>query len=203
MRPTILRMARERRPEDWERDLEAAREAEARLAETLRGDHRIEALIDRTNDFDRLDFSFNYGDGRVELDLKEKINPTSAGLAALWPEVPAGDVFVLDETVYRRIVWNGGGGYLLVRDYPGLRWLIFGPWELTLGPRRRYERWGKRREQSFKKGKIMLDLSTAAWSSEVFEVDALLSVIERSRALRDRVEGVELPGQDLPEIGTP
>ncbi len=196
-------MARSRRPEDWDRDLRAARAAEARLAETLRGDHRIEALIDRSNDFDSLDFSFNYEGGRVELDLKEKINPTSSGLAALWPDVPAGDIFVVDETVYRRIVWNGGGGYLLVHDYPEVRWLIFGPWELTLGPRMRYERWGKRRDKAFKKGKVMLDLRAAASTSRSFEVDDLLRVIERSRALRDSVEAVDIPGAELPEIGAP
>lgn len=196
-------MARSRRPEDWDRDLRAARAAEARLAEILRGDHRVEALIDRSNDYDSLDFSFNYEGGRVELDLKEKINPTSAGLAALWPEVPAGDIFVVDETVYRRIVWNGGGGYLLVHDYPEVRWLIFGPWELTLGPRMRYERWGKRRDKAFKKGKVMLDLRAAASTSSSFEVDDLFRVIERSRALRESVEAVDIPGAELPEIGAP
>ncbi len=196
-------MARERRPEDWSRDLEAARAGEARLASILRSDHRIDALIDRTNDFDRLDFSFNYGDGRVELDLKEKINPTSEGLAALWPAVAPADIFVLDETVYRRIVWNGGGGYLVVHDYPGSRWVIFGPWELTLGPRLRYERWGKRHEKSFKKGKVMLDLSTAAHSARSFEVDDLFRVIDRARALREAVEAVDLLGVDLPEVGEP
>ncbi len=196
-------MARSRRPEDWDRDLQAARVAEARLAEMLRADHRIEALIDRTTDFDSLDFSFNYEGGRVELDLKEKINPTSVGLASLWPDVPVSDIFVVDETVYRRIVWNGGGGYLLVHDYPGSRWLIFGPWELTLGPRIRYERWGKRRDKAFKKGKVMLDLRTAASTSRSFEVDDLFMVIERSRALRDSVEAAAFPGVALPEIGDP
>ncbi|MDP9067437.1 MAG: hypothetical protein M3N53_03675 [Actinomycetota bacterium] len=196
-------MARGRRAEDWDRDLDAARAGEARLATILREDHRIEALIDRTNDFDRLDFSFNYADSRVELDLKEKIKPTSEGLAALWPDVPPSDIFVLDETVYRRIVWNGGGGYLVVRDYPGHRWLIFGPWELTLGPRLRYERWGKRHEKSFKKGKVMLDLSTAAHSSHSFHVGDLLRVIDRALALRDAVEAVEISGIDLPEVGEP
>ncbi len=196
-------MARGRRAEDWDRDLDAARAGEARLASILREDHRIEALIDRTNDFDRLDFSFNYADGRVELDLKEKINPTSEGLATLWPDVAPSDIFVLDETVYRRIVWNGGGGYLVVHDYPGHRWLIFGPWELTLGPRRRYERWGKRHEKWFKKGKVMLDLGTAAHSSPSFEVDDLFRVIDRSRSLRDAVEAVDISGIDLPEVGEP
>ena len=50
-------------------------------------------------------------------------------------------MFILDETVYRRIVWQGGGGYLAVHDLPGSRWAFFGPWELTLGPKIRYNRW--------------------------------------------------------------
>jgi hypothetical protein len=100
-------------------------------------------------------------------------------------------------------VWNGGGGYLIVHDHPGARWLIFGPWELTLGPRRRYERWGRRRDEAFKKGKIMLDLRAAAAESPNLSVDVLLAVIERSRRGRDAVEAVVIEGDDVPEVGEP
>jgi hypothetical protein len=196
-------MARERRPGDWEQDLAAARAQEARLAEILARAGRISNLRNHTHDFDRLDFSFSYAGGVVEVDLKEKIRPTSAGLAALWPEVPAEHIFVLDETVYRRIVWNGGGGYLIVHDHPGTRWLIFGPWELTLGPRRRYERWGRRRDEAFKKGKIILDLRAAAAESPGLSVAVLLNVIDRSRRQRDAVEAVGIKGEAVPEIGEP
>jgi hypothetical protein len=194
-------MTRPRRPGDWEQDLAAARAEEARVAELLARDGRVSDLRDHTRDFDRLDFSFSYAGGVVQVDLKEKIRPTSEGLAALWPDVPAEHIFVLDETVYRRIVWNGGGGYLIVHDHPGDRWLTFGPWELTLGPRRRYERWGRRRDEAFKKGKVMLDLRAAAAASPSLSVDALLAVIERSRAHRDAVEAVGIEGQELPEVG--
>lgn len=196
-------MARGRRPGDWEQDLAAARSEEARLAALLRGDQRISDLRDHTRHFDRLDFSFAYAGGIVKLDLKEKIRPTSAGLAALWAEVPPEHIFVLDETVYRRIVWNGGGGYLIVHDHPGGRWLTFGPWELTLGPRRRYERWGRRRDEAFKKGKVMLDLRAAAATSPHLTLDDLFAVIERSRRQRDAVEAVGIGGDDLPEVGEP
>jgi hypothetical protein len=196
-------MARGRRPGDWEQDLAAARAEEARLADLLARAGRISNLRNHTHDFDKLDFSFSYAGGVVEVDLKEKIRPTSAGLAALWPEVPAEHIFVLDETVYRRIVWNGGGGYLIVHDHPGTRWLTFGPWELTLGPRRRYERWGRRRDEAFKKGKIMLDLRAAAAESPELSVDALLAVIDRSRRQRDAVEAVGITGESVPEIGEP
>jgi hypothetical protein len=196
-------MSRGRRPADWDQDLAAARAEESRLGGLLAGDRRISGLRNHTRDFDKLDFSFSYGGGVVELDLKEKIRPTSAGLASMWAEVPAEHIFVLDETVYRRIVWNGGGGYLIVHDHPGARWLIFGPWELTLGPRRRYERWGRRRDEPFKKGKIMLDLRAAAAESPSPSVDVLLEVIERSRRQRDAVEAVGVSGDDVPEVGEP
>jgi hypothetical protein len=194
------RMARGRRPEDWQRDLDTARASEDELHAILAADPRLENLENHTLAFDRLDFSFIYAGLPVELDLKEKRSRTSEGLAGLWPEVPREHLFVLDETVYRRVVWHGGGGYLVVHDHPGSRWAIFGPWELTLGPRRRYERW-ETRLTTFKKGKILLDLRTAAHTGGGFSVDALLQVVGRSRAQRDQVDSVAIPGEDLPEIG--
>jgi hypothetical protein len=194
-------MSRRRRPQDWERDLAAARAAETALAERLRADPRLEALADHTSAFDRLDFSFVYSGLPVQVDLKEKIRPTSRGLAALWPEVPPPHLFVLDETVYRRIVWHGGGGYLIVHDHPGARWAIFGPWELTLGPRTRYRRFGETETSSFFKGKILLDLRAAARSAPDFSVDDLLAVIEASRAQRDSVDAVV--AAELPRVGAP
>ena len=62
-----------------------------------------------------------------------------------------------DETVYRRIVWQGGGGYLAVHDLPGSRWAFFGPWELTLGPKVRYNRWiEKSPGNRLRKGKLLI-----------------------------------------------
>jgi hypothetical protein len=194
-------MARGRRPEDWDRDLEAARPAERALAEILAADPRLGGFRDQTRSFDRLDFSFIYGGGRVEVDLKEKIRPSSAGLAALWPEVARDDLFVLDETVYRRIVWQGGGGYLVVHDHPVGRWVVFGPWELTLGPRLRYTRWNKL-TATFSKGKVLIDLRTASHSSPQFSLDDLLSAVEQSRARLAQVEPVDIAGQSLPEVGS-
>ncbi|MFN2525521.1 MAG: hypothetical protein ABR505_04565 [Actinomycetota bacterium] len=196
-------MARGRRAEDWRRDLESARPREIELGRILATDPRVAEFEDHTRSFDRLDYSFTYRGARVHLDLKEKIRATSRGLASLWPEVAPRDLFVIDETVYRRIVWQGGGGYLAVHDHPGERWLIFGPWELTLGPRRRYTRWGERGSGAFPKGKVLLDLTTAAAAAAEFSVDLLLQVVERSRAQRDEVGAVAILGQTLPEIGSP
>ncbi|MGH2819868.1 MAG: hypothetical protein ACRDJ5_04355 [Actinomycetota bacterium] len=193
-------MTRARRAEDWARDLSLARAGESRLAQILRADARLDGVEDHTGDYERLDFSFRYRGLEVRLDLKEKRQPYSARYRQMWPEVEAPNLFIVDETVFRRVVWQGGGGYLVVHDLPERRWLFFGPWELTLGPRRRYRRWGRRAGPSFSKGKLLLDLGAAAHEASSFTVDDLLEVIDRSRGARDGVEAVPIRGQDLPEI---
>lgn len=196
-------MVRARRPQDWERDLAHARAAEAELAEILASDSRLDEFEDNSAEVDRLDYSFSFGGARVEVDLKEKLQRYSPGIARLWSELPPQDLFVVDETVYRRVVWQGGGGYLVVHDHPEGRWAIFGPWELTLGPRVRYQRWGQRRGESFLKGKILLNLGAAARVSRTFSVDDLLWVILRSSESRDVVEAVATKGEEIPELGDP
>ena len=193
-------MTRARRPEDWGRDLERARKGEAELAEILRADPRIRDLEDHTADFDTLDFSFTHGGRRVYVDLKEKLRRYSSGIARLWPEVPPADLFIVDETVFRRIVWQGGGGYLVVHDHPGRRWAIFGPWELTLGPRIRYQRRGTRTSEFFK-GKVLLSLSAAAGIGPRFSVGDLLGVVASSVRRRDQVGPVPIPGEAPPVVG--
>ena len=196
-------MTRARRPADWDKDLTGARAAEARLSDVLSSDSRLSDFEDHTEDFESLDFSFTYDRLRVHLDLKEKKQRYSREYEELWPEVGPDELFILDETVYRRIVWQGGGGYLLIHDHPGERWVIFGPWELTLGPRVRYQRWGRRRDKDFAKGKILLDLGASAHRWPTFSVDDLLDVIDRSRGGRDSVEAVRIAGQEIPEVGRP
>jgi hypothetical protein len=193
--------SRARRPEDWDRDLKAARIAEAEFAQMLEADDRLHDLTDHTEDVDRLDFSFEHNGMQVWVDLKEKRRPYSYGIRELWPDVPSMGLFILDETVYRRIIWQGGGGYLVVHDHPGERWVIFGPWELTLAPRVRYQRWGSRTTRRFLKGKILLDLRAGARQTPYFSVDDLLWVIDRSRAERDHVEAVATKVCELPELG--
>lgn len=192
--------SRPRLPEDWERDLRTAKTAEASFAAELASDPRIVDLEDHTEGVDTLDFSFRHGDRRIWVDLKEKRQPYSLGVQSLWPEVPASCLFILDETVYRRIIWQGGGGYLAVHDHPEGRWAIFGPWELTLGPRLRYQREGRRTSRSFLKGKILLDLRAAATLRKYFSVDELLHVIGRSGRERDAVEAVSTNCLELPTV---
>ena len=190
-------MTRARRAEDWDLDLANAREAEAEFAAILASDGRLEDLQDHTRDFERLDFSFTYDEMRVFVDLKEKRKPYSLDVAALWPEVLPSDLFILDETVYRRIVWQGGGGYLVIHDHPGERWAIFGPWQLTLGPRRRYQRWGQNKGPAFAKGKLLFDLNTAARVSRRFQVHDLLMVVHESVRGRDQVAPIDIPGYEV------
>src|SRR5918997_347079 len=190
-------LSRPRQPGDWDRDLRNAKRAEESFAADLATDPRLEDLDSHTDSFDKLDFSFTYGGRRIWVDLKEKRQAYSAGVQSLWEEVPGSFLFILDETVYRRVVWQGGGGYLVVHDHPGSRWAIYGPWELTLGPRPRYER-EERRTKTFLKGKILLDLRGAATLRSYFSIDELLHVIDKSVAQRDAVEAVGGKTPDLP-----
>jgi hypothetical protein len=197
-------MARARRPDDWQRDLAAARGIEAAVASALAESGLVTGLEDHTADFDRLDFSFLWKGGRVWLDVKEKRQPYSSGIATLWPERRPADLFVIDETVFRRIVWQGGGGYLAVHDVPGRRWAFFGPWELALGPRRRYNRWvEKTAGKALRKGKILADLSTAAIIRASFEVAAVGEVVDRSRTGLDQLAGIQIDTEPLPDVGKP
>jgi hypothetical protein len=193
-------MTRSRRPDDWNRDLAAARQSERALATSLSLSERIHHLEDHTAAFDRLDFSFVFESRRVYVDIKEKRQSYSRGVTELWPDTDPLDLFILDETVYRRIIWQGGGGYLVVHDHPGSRWALFGPWELTLGPRVRYQRWGERGGR-FVKGKLLINLSAAAVVSKQFLVDDLLRVVAESRANLDAVESVATRRQTLRELG--
>jgi hypothetical protein len=194
-------MTRARRPEDWDTDLANARAVEASVASILASDQRIDDLHDNTMSYDALDFRFRYGGGYVELDVKEKRQPYSHGIRALWPDKDERNLFIVDETVYRRIVWQGGGGYLAIHDVPGARWLLFGPWDLTLGERVRYGRWGRRDTNPFLKGKLLVDLVSAGASGSECTVDLIASAIDRARSWRERVEPYPVPGHRLPEAG--
>lgn len=192
-------LSRPRRPEDWERDLRNAKLPEDLFAAELEGDPRLIGLERHTDSFDKLDFSFEHAGRRIWVDLKEKRQSYSAGIQSLWEDVPESFLFIVDEIVYRRIVWQGGGGYLVVHDYPGTRWAIFGPWELTLGPRRRYER-EETKKTTFLKGKILLDLRAAALLRSYFSIDELLHVVDRSVEQLKKVQAVATNTLDLPQV---
>jgi hypothetical protein len=194
-------VSRERRAADWTRDLAAARETERLVAGALLADPRVQDLRDDTSAFDRLDFSFSYRGMPVSLDVKEKLQRYSPAIRDLWPEVQERDLFIIDETVYRRIVWQGGGGYLALHDDPGRRWVILGPWELTLARHIRYGRWGQRHDTRFLKGKLLFNLSCARRSTELFTVEDVLRLVDEARSWRDRVEPYPLIGSAVRQLG--
>jgi hypothetical protein len=195
------RATRARRPDDWTRDLANAKALEAHVAKLLRSDPRVRDLAIHTDAMDKLDFAFRYRGIDVALDVKEKRQRYTGGFTRLWPEVDERDLFVLDETVYRRVVWRGGGGYLVVRDEPQQRWVVLGPWDITLGPCMRVGRWGRRSRRQFLKGKVLLDLSTSSFSTSELFVDLILKAIDHAKRWLPRVDPYPLQGRPTPEIG--
>lgn len=194
-------MSRPRRPDDWGRDLDGARGVEEQVRVALDAHPSISHVSDFTAEMDALDFEFRFERATVRVDVKAKWSRSSAELAAEWPDVPADELFVLDETCFRTLLWNEGLGYLLIRDERRSRWHVFGPWELCLGPRRRFERAGDKGSGEFLKGKLLLDLRAAAASTTELSVDALLDVVRSTRAALHQVRGVRVPGEDeLPVI---
>ncbi|MDQ1358332.1 MAG: ATP-dependent helicase Lhr and Lhr-like helicase [Acidimicrobiaceae bacterium] len=194
-------MARRREPGDWERDLDRARRVERQVGTALKAIFGVTAVSDLTEQTKDLDFEFPLDGGAVRVDVKLKEHRSSAELAALWPEVPPEALFVLDETAFRTLVWPEGMGYLLIKDCPTRRWHVLGPWELLLGPRRRFERLGDKGRGAFLKGKMLIDLRTAAETTKELSVDALVRVARSSHRARTRVQAFRVPGQtSLPVI---
>lgn len=107
-----------------------------------------------------LDFEFRSKGEQVNLEVKAKGQPLSDDYLGLWPEVPHRELFVVDETAFRRLAWAEGMGYLVVYDRPVGRWLYLGPWELALAPRRRFQRLGDKGAGELLKGKLLFDLPT-------------------------------------------
>jgi hypothetical protein len=196
-------MARARQPQDWENDLAAARDGEQQVSAILRSDIRIANFVDRTNAFDELDFGFDYRGMPVSLDLKEKRQPYNSQYSELMPRVEPKDLFIVDEVVYRRIIWQGGGGYLAINDQVTSRWIYLGAWDLTLAPKMRYGRRGQRHSsrKEFVKGKLLINLGCSSIQTKTFEVDALLKSIDQARSWQRKVEPYPVEGITLREIG--
>jgi ATP-dependent Lhr-like helicase len=188
-------MARVREADDWPRDLQAAQAVEGQVGRALAAHSGLSHLADYTHEMDELDFEFRFQGFRTRVDVKEKRRPLSLEISSLWPEVPGSELLVLDETSFRALLWAEGLGYLLVHDVPAARWLVFGPWELCLGPRRRFERRGNRGAGEFLKGKLLVDLRTAAASTPELSIDCLLTVVRESRRALRQVEAIAVRGR--------
>lgn len=178
----------------------AARPTEQLVANALRSHPMISRFLDLTEELD-IDFEFVFERHLVRMDLKEKHSHLSGDYRDAWPEVPPADLFLVDEVSWRKLLWREGMGYLLIHDGPGGRWCVFGPWELALGQRRRLERLGDRGNGPFRKGKLLIDLRSAARTTRDLDVDVLLHVVRSSRASLHAVEAIPLPNDGpLPTI---
>lgn len=190
-----------RRPADRAADRAAAVRVEALVHEALAAHPLVTHLADFTDEFDTPDFVFRFEREPVRLEIKLKQQPLSQDIRDVWPEADERHLAVVDEVSLRKLGWAEGLGYLLLRDQPGRRWCSFGPWELWLGPRRRYERLDDKGNGEFLKGKLLLDLRGAAVTTHDLDIDALLGVVRSSRAAVTRVAAFPLAvGGTLPVI---
>jgi hypothetical protein len=197
-------MSRVRQPDDWDRDLALARAVEQRVCTALRCHPEISHLSDFTHEMDVLDFQFQFEQQLVHLDVKIKGARYSDDIAAMWPELPRDDLFIIDETSFRELVWKEGLGYLIVEDRPRNRWHMFGPWELILGPRRRFERRSNKTGTEFLKGKLLLDFRTASKTTAEPEIDELLNVVRTSRRALRHLRAIPVDSaEELPVLPRP
>lgn len=152
---------RDRTPEDWRVDLAERHPVEAAVGAALAVHPRLVPLQTSTASLDRLDFQLlGPGERLCELELKAKRQPY-VGWVERRPEVPERELFILDELALRRIVDAGRYAFLLVRDRPGRRWVVWSTAELVLATKVRVARrlaTGADRV----KGKVLVDLREAA-----------------------------------------
>lgn len=194
-------VVRGREAGDWAVDRARARPGEADVALTLTSHPLVSGMVDRSASMQAPDFEFTVDGRSVRLELKEQGVRCNGATAAIWPDVPALELLIVDELSLRRLMWADGLGYLVLHDVPGHRWHLFGPWDLWLAPRRRFERLGDKGSGPFLKGKVLLDARTAAATTPQFDVDALIDVVRRSREALTQVEAVAIQGHDpLPTV---
>lgn len=167
---------------DWDVDRAGALAGEREVALALHRHALLADVNDRSGSMDTPDFEFTLDGRPVRLELKEKHGPYSDEISAVWPEVPEPSLLIVDEVSLRRLVWAEGIGHLVVADRPQRCWHFFGPWELWLAPRRRYERPGDKGSGTFLKGKVLLDARTAAATTPEFDVDQLIDVVRLARS---------------------
>lgn len=200
-------MARGREAGDWDVDRAGALNGEREVALALSLHPLLSAVEDRSGSTKTPDFEFTLDGRPVRLELKEKHRPCDREIEAVWPEVPERDLVVVDEKSLRQLVWADGIGYLVVADRPQRRWHVFGPWELWLAPRRRYERPDSRFSEMHLKGKVLLDARTAAATTPALDIGVLIDVIRRSRRVLIQVEAVEIrshgPLPTVPHVDRP
>ena len=170
---------RDRRPDDWRTDLRGRHELEDLMAAAV-ASHPILRLVGRSTDaYDQLDYQLaGPGGRRLQLELKAKHQPY-VGWSDLRPEVAEGDLFILDELALRHLVDAGRYGFLLVRDVPGDRWVLWSLAELVICSKVRVSR--NLATPGRVKGKLLLDLSEAGTSVSSLSgaLDRLVEVLSQ------------------------
>jgi hypothetical protein len=151
---------RERRPSDWVVDLDRRHDSENAVERGIKYHQAFELVSDSTRSFSRLDFQLLGPEDRlIELEVKAKLQPLSTGWQELRPQVEPNNLFVLDELALRKIMDAGRYAFLLVRDVPGARWVLWSSGDLLVASRVRHARRLERSHVSRMKGKLLFDLS--------------------------------------------
>lgn len=177
---------RDRRPADWAEDLAARHEIESEVERALRSRHDLDVELVSTRSFDRLDFQVCGPEGQVlQIELKAKRQPLSAQWCALRPDVDPRDLFVLDELALRKIVDGGRRTFLLVRDLPAGRWVLWSAGDLVVASRVRHARVLHKSARPVVKGKLLFDLGeTGVQAADLGAVlDELVRTTRRLEAL--------------------
>lgn len=175
---------RERRSSDWVIDLNGRHGIEAQVELSLERHPELRLLRSSTNSFDKLDFQLLGPHERlIELEVKAKHQPLSAGWRQLRRDVTPEDLFVLDELALRKIVDAGRYAFLLVRDIPLARWVLWSAGDLVVASRVRHARRLEKSATPRTKGKLLLDLSEAG-----FIASALSDALETLTTTAERLD---------------
>jgi hypothetical protein len=177
---------RERRSSDWVIDLQGRHGIEAQVEAALEAHPVLTLLRSSTASFDRLDFQLlGPGERLVELEVKAKHQPLSGGWRDLRSDVAPADLFVLDELALRKIVDAGRYAFLLVRDIPLARWVLWSAGDLLVASRVRHTRRIEKGATPMSKGKLVFDLSEGGFTSTHLgeALDAVSDTVTRVEAL--------------------
>lgn len=171
---------RERVASDWVTDLRGRHGIEAEVEHVLVAHPQLRLLRTSTQSFDRLDFQLlGPGERLVELEVKAKVQPLSAGWRALRPDVDPARLFVLDELALRKIIDAGRYAFLLVHDIPRGRWLLWSVGDLLVASRVRHTRRLEKSALATHKGKLVFDLEEAGYSTRALReaIDTMASIV--------------------------
>lgn len=151
---------RDRRREDWKTDLRGRHGLEDMVAAALAAHDGLTLRGRSTASYDQLDYQLTGPGGRqLQLELKAK-HQGYVGWGDLRPEVAEADLFILDELALRHLVDAGRYGFLLIRDVPSARWVLWTLAELIVCSKVRVTRGLATPGKT--KGKVLVDLSEAA-----------------------------------------